>query len=105
MFFIGDSSTRGLVLPLMTLLDNEQTHPYDMVTWYNVTDTEDEASNRMNGGRWWRGHGSDFYRLDYVFRRSRTGRWKVFYKKSVVFVLVGPSAQTWDRTLPESVFV
>ena len=90
MFFIGDSSTRGLVLPLMTLLDNEQTHPYDMVTWYNVTDTEDEASNRMNGGRWWRGHGSDFYRLDYVFRRSWTGRWKVFYKKASFLY-------SWDR--------
>ena len=79
-FFIGDSSTRGLVLPLITLLDNEQTHPYDMVAWYNITDLADEESVY---GKWWRGHGGDFFRLDYLFRKETSSKeWNIAYKKA-----------------------
>ena len=55
LLFIGDSSTRGMVLALISQLDRSQTQPIDVERWYNVTEVDQEASL----GSLWRGHGGD----------------------------------------------
>ena len=85
LYFAGDSQTRGLVLALMLQLDPEWTHPFNMQTWYNVTD-QDGVDEEATWGEHWRGHGGDFARLDYHFRRTASsssgGEWVISYKKA-----------------------
>ena len=80
LYFIGDSCTRGMVAALATLLDPSHTHPIDFQRWFNVTPPGSIAEDNAVDN--WLGHGGDFQRLDYIFRRQRRGKWTVRYKKA-----------------------
>ena len=95
LLFVGDSSTRGMVLALITHLDLQHAQPFDFKTWYNVTDAKEGFRHN------WRGLGGFFFRLDYVFKRVADGRWEVRYKKASQTNPLDPSKMPKSKYVPE----
>ena len=111
LLFLGDSSTRAMVLALINQLDRQQTHPVDMVKWYNVTDPEEGRywetifNSKMDEyARLWRHHGGNVNRLDYIFRRGLAGVWRIHYKKASqlsTFISMDPLGIRYSENPPE----